>query len=245
MILPTMILPPAAPRQPGTVRGILPHAHPPRPKPCAWFAWFAVPTCPFGQCHFAKRTQLAMILPPTILPFTFRRQLAATRLVRAHTSQPAPPPFAWFAGVAVPTHPLLHVILPNEPKSFPALAAGLRVKSLLRRGARRRWGPSGSGPYQCLARLFPGRALEVAPKRAKAGQPSTFPSPTTLLREYVEDKCRLAWIPTEGKRPNMFPNSAVSLQPKTRCSDLLSNQGILTGFLSKPALSNNGVWARF
>jgi hypothetical protein len=58
MILPALILPPAVPPQAGTVRGILPHAHPPRPKPFAWFACFAVPTCPFGQCHFAKRTQL-------------------------------------------------------------------------------------------------------------------------------------------------------------------------------------------
>jgi hypothetical protein len=57
-----------------------------------------------------------MILPPTILPFTFRRRRAATRLVRAHVSQSARPPFTSFACVAVPTLRLLHAILPNEPK---------------------------------------------------------------------------------------------------------------------------------
>jgi hypothetical protein len=101
--------------------------HPPRPKPCAWFAWFAVPTCPFGQCHFAKRTQLAMILPPTMLAFTFRRQLAATRLVRAHVSQPVRPPFAWFACFAVPTLPLVNPILPNEPTFPTSSAVAIRI----------------------------------------------------------------------------------------------------------------------
>jgi hypothetical protein len=38
-----------------------------------------------------------MILPPVILPSTFRRQLAAIRLLRPRASQPARSPFAWFA----------------------------------------------------------------------------------------------------------------------------------------------------
>jgi hypothetical protein len=77
---------------------------------------------PLEDTTFAKRTQLAMILPPTILPFTFPRQLAATRLVRAQVSQSARPPFAWFACFAVRTHPLLNAILPNEP-IFPTSSA--------------------------------------------------------------------------------------------------------------------------
>jgi hypothetical protein len=75
-----------------------------------------------------------MILPPTILPFTFRCQLAASRLVREYLSQPAWPPFAWFACFAVPTLTSVNPILPNEPifpTSSPVAVRTLRFANAI------------------------------------------------------------------------------------------------------------------